>query len=215
MNPILRNSLLGTLVATASLLTACSAPVDASDGQEGAAALSQNEKVMSTLVQAFPSKDPRATGVDSWDVAVVTDGESKYVVARGFKGNGTRTEYVELLANSNVVYGAEQTHVLARAADPKVTLSLSTKTIEAMSADFKAMQPLVARTLAARCDADGALPIVLAGFGMLFNLGSAISCVGAYADPVLVPACAGFVALAGVSWTAYVKASHSAVCITK
>jgi hypothetical protein len=215
MKPILRNTLLGTVVAAASLLTACSAPVDSSDGQDGTAALSQNEKVMYTLVQAFPSKDPRATGVDSWDVAVVTDGASKYVVARGFKGNGTRTEYVELLANSNVVYGAEKAHVLARAADPKVTLSLSTQAIEAMSADFKAMQPLVARTLAARCDADGALPIVLAGFGVLFSFATVISCVGATLDPVITPACVGFGALAGATWTGYSKASDSAVCITK
>jgi hypothetical protein len=213
MSPILRNSFLGTLVATTLLLTACSAPVDesdANDGQAGTAALSPNEKVIYTLVQAFPSKDPRATGVDSWDVAVVSDGENKYVVARGYKGNGTRTEYVELLANSNVVAGAEGAHVLARAADPKVTISLSTPTIEAMAADFKAMQPLVARTLEARCSADGAMPIGYAGFGILLSLTTVISCTFA-----VVPACVGFGALAGASWTGYAKASASAVCITK
>jgi hypothetical protein len=80
------------------LLAACAAPADDASAETGQA-VAADETVVKVVRPYFASRDPKQTGVDSWDVATVSKEGRQYVVITAYrdtKGEGGEIRHAQL-----------------------------------------------------------------------------------------------------------------------
>jgi hypothetical protein len=139
----------------ATVLTACSVPVDdSSDGEEGTAALAKKEMAMYDLALLPSSQDPRNSQVSAWALTVVTDGHDKSLLARGYMPSGG---YIDILANRKNV--DDKGKLLPVVRDPKRLLQWGypERWRNAVYLDFLEMSKQVGHQLSKDCRPDAEL----------------------------------------------------------
>jgi hypothetical protein len=134
---VVRSLLSATLLVGASALSACSAPADV-EASSSNQAIAQDEVETERVASDFPSAAPQTTGVDVWDLALVTKGGATYLVLSGYTvakdaapGEPRRTPALD------IVFDGE--HGWTRPWSKQAEVPLSNASVLAVAADVEAL----------------------------------------------------------------------------
>lgn len=142
-----RGSLLSLFALAIVTALGCSAPAEGEPDDEVAeGALAEGEAVVEHLVQApMASGDPKVTGVDVWDYALVQKDGEEYFVASGFT-RSVSAGRTSLTPSLDVVTKGKEVFLRSPIATQAVTLT--PERVGAIAADFKRLESSLAAEVA-------------------------------------------------------------------